>query len=865
MLSKCLLALILSVPQGCLLLAGEQHFYNFGGINSQDDPLFIADTDAVAANNVLTDDGDLRTIYGNTLNSIVSTNSVNFLGEWVNTTGQNIIFAQSGSNLYATSPSSGVFSAIKTFTGVPDLDMVPAFGSVYFVDGSAAPFYTTGSSATVAPGMESCKFIELYETRLACVNTTTETSKVYLSAYNAPSTWTVTASKDSAAIKYFHKDDGEQINCVFTTPAGLFIGKDTKVGMLKGDNNEKFYWREIDPGVGCVDDRTVQMVDGRLVWLSRNGFYAWDFTNAPDPISREITPLTRLIRRSNSSESNWTVNTKAAWDEGNTTGWDSGISLGQLKTLTYNSGVSTTSAAALVHVSTNAGFNDGTRGGWTIPAGFSWETGIAPSTEEQLIHLGQRVGAYWLRIERGSLATKTMTVKIRRRSDGVVLSSSVIVAPDNACAHYTFTSLPTTTLVYMTIQPAGINGSLISTEASSGNFIPEYGMVSMKHCNKGGSGGSFHPSYFDIYDSSYAYTSPWSPAFDSVLSTVPAFNKSSLATAASVNLSYSADNVTFSTSVAPNRYVKYQVQFSSGLSISSFTSVELSVLSTATYLSSVRFTDTNVSQWKMFNVSDIETGAVPSFYTRSSSNNFTVNSATPSWVFQVKNATVTAPAGAYIQFKIDPNITTSTQSVSMISVNIGYTIGSAAPLAASVVDDHRYIASVSHNSSTENDITYIWQKNKKWVTSDKAYNSMSLYNNIPLAGDTSAASRIWRIMDTSATSFDGTAISSYWTTKAYTFGQLNNHKVINRVWIAADNSGLTALNLAWQANRNGVWNSANTTLVAPSFINKEFEGLFETQYPGRQFNFRFSASELSRYFRIKFFSIYFTINPLIKD
>jgi hypothetical protein len=663
---------------------------------------------------------------------------------------------------------------------------------------------------------------------------------VYLSGYNAPEVWVTTVSADSAAVKYFHKDDGEQINCVHTTPAGIFIDKDSSVGMLKGDNNITFYWRDIANDVGCVDDRLVQMVDGELVWLSKNGYYAWDFTNAPRPISRKVTPYTRLIRRANSSESVWTTNTKDAWTQGIYTGWDADILDGGIKTITYEG--STTVHGATAYRS-------------MFPYSWIGETPNAWTPSWAVIKTTVSYGE----------------MRVVNAADDVFISSMVI---SHGCGF-----IDTYTLNEITNIPGSGNikvkiiGFLNPLDIkTSPPFDRSYG-ARIYAVNR----TCISQTYFSYKtDWGISSTSVESPVFDIALSTPPCvvgYQGSSI----TLNWYASSDNnIYISTTIAlpggaipsdyRKRYAKYTVAFASNVVLSSFTSLTIyPIISSAAYKSPVHFTSDDISAFKLFTVSDIETGVIPSYYVRAASYTYLSDDAFPSWTLQPKNDTIVAPAGTYVQFKVEPNIATGTQTVVVNSVSIGYLIGAVSPPGASVVDDHRYIASVSHNSATENDIVYVWQKNKEWVFSDRGVASLTNYNNKPIAGAVNSLSRIWYIMDQFTYSFDGTPINSVWVSKNFTLGQVNNHKVLDRVWIAAENSGLANLGIEWQANRDGAWHGSSTTLSATSFINREVEGLFETQYPGRQFAFKFTGNELGKYFRLKMFSLYFTVKPLIKD
>jgi len=159
----------------------------------------------------------------------------------------------------------------------------------------------------------------------------------------------------------------------------------------------------------------------------------------------------------------------------------------------------------------------------------------------------------------------------------------------------------------------------------------------------------------------------------------------------------------------------------------------------------------------------------------------------------------------------------------------------------------------------------MYQKNKKWTALEgQSYGAMTIYNNKPLAGDGSTGSKLWYILQDGVKSYDGAAIDSWWTTKDYTLGAVNNHKVIQRMWINAEGNGVSEFDIEWQADRNGTWYSTSTALSGTSFVIREVNGLFEDYNLARQARFKFSADEADKDFRLKIFSLYFDVNPLIQ-
>jgi len=353
--------------------------------------------------------------------------------------------------------------------------------------------------------------------------------------------------------------------------------------------------------------------------------------------------------------------------------------------------------------------------------------------------------------------------------------------------------------------------------------------------------------------------------------TTPNYQAITASGTATTHFFTSADSITWSAAITPpfadtyqKRYWKYDIAF--GATAPDYYSDTITAFSTGTYKSEVHLTNANMSAWKIFSVSySTDSTAPEDYYVRSGTYAFSATGASPAVIAQTENSIVAASTNPFVQFQIGPDIQTATETLIVNSISMAYSVGSVAPPGASVVADHRYIASVTHDSDSENDFTYIWQKNKKWVFSDQGYATLGLYNAKPMGSATDITSKLWYIMDDNATSFDGLSINAYWETKNFSLRALNNHKVLNRIWITAEGNGVTDFGVAWQANRDGVWHSTTTSLAGSDFVTKEVEGLFETQYLGRQYKFRFSGNELDKYFRLKLFSIYYTVNDLIKD
>lgn len=294
----------------------------FCGVNTQKDSSRIADCESPDAQNVLTDDGKLEKMPGNVrLATILDGYAVKFANEIIMPSGSRYLIAHASTTIYKTDLSSGSLVSIGTTSANGVLDTVTAYGKGFFQDGVANAWEWNETSTATVPTMPIAKYIEFGDERVYVANIPGESSsRVRVSSFGSTSYFTVPANVSSQADAPnsfdFQKDDGDAINCFKITPWGKFVGKGRSTHILKGYDNLTYYKKVIDPNIGCSDDRSVQMVDGLLIWLADDGIYAWNGNGPPILISRDIEPTVRRIRQLVSAAASWTVDTAADFQQG---------------------------------------------------------------------------------------------------------------------------------------------------------------------------------------------------------------------------------------------------------------------------------------------------------------------------------------------------------------------------------------------------------------------------------------------------------------------------------------------------------------------------------------------------------------------
>jgi hypothetical protein len=328
----------------------------WGGLNLLLDSSDIG-ADAQVARNVLTDGGYLEKRPGNTLlTTVLSGYGVQYVGDWVAQSGTRYLIAQASNTVYQTDFSAAPV-AIGTVASGRRLDSVASYSKVYFADGSKPLWSWDATSTATVTGAPHCTYLAVKDTRIFCGNIPNEgTSRVRISSAGGANYWTVPAdvgSVDNAPNVFdFTPDDGDSVQCLAATPWGVFVGKKYSSSMIKGTGNLTYELRLLDPKIGCVDQRSVQMVNGVLQWLSVDGVYGYDGAGPPAIISRKLDPLLRSLNFADATAREWVIDTQSQWQAGNLTASGAGAPI----SATIYTGAITPSSATFTETPSSAVF-----------------------------------------------------------------------------------------------------------------------------------------------------------------------------------------------------------------------------------------------------------------------------------------------------------------------------------------------------------------------------------------------------------------------------------------------------------------------------------------------------------------------------
>ncbi len=418
-----------------------------------------------------------------------------------------------------------------------------------------------------------------------------------------------------------------------------------------------------------------------------------------------------------------------------------------------------------------------------------------------------------------------------------ICSSTTVNAGDHTFA-LTRTAATNTLALYVngTLSCSGIDSNYTSFNTIKFSFATNGTASTIDNVYDTARTGFFNSRVFDTAFSSPIY-GPLSAGLNNNGTYSFAFRTSS----ASVG-GYSADTSVSTGSVVASaafkRFLVYATTMTAtnGSALPQISSVTVIAASTGTFYSAVN-NASSLTSWNTFNVSESLSGSsVISYFTRSSTNTFTVLSSTPTWVSQTKNATVSASTGTYFQARADFTITAATETPRLDDFTFNWFEGNASDKMYATYFDYSIWFSVSLGSTTttNNRILKYDLRNRFWTMYDIRANGFLTYNTNLYIGDATVG-KTYKFGG--VYSDNSSAISSYWKSKDF-FGDtpFQDEDLRNMSWYCKESSG-TALSVTYQVNE-----STETTYS----IN-----LYDSVSNVIRHNRNFPASALANVFNIK--------------
>ena len=340
---------------------------------------------------------------------------------------------------------------------------------------------------------------------------------------------------------------------------------------------------------------------------------------------------------------------------------------------------------------------------------------------------------------------------------------------------------------------SGVNNYLVTTESYIfGGSISFYGNSSD---NSGGHGPG-GVGIDNITTGSSTITTGWfqSQVFDTKLS-------SPIYQATTLNYTVNTTTPTFGVFTSPaatgpwtlilstsgtNAWGQRYALYSSTISVSStesaatyISSITLVARSTGTYYSAVKNAP-SLTAWSTFTAGKQDNGGTHNFFMRSSSNSFTVLSATPAWIAQTAGAQVSPSTAVYFQVIDSFTVTSATATPTLNDFTANWFEGAATDQAYMLYFDNAIWQSVAFGSGQLAN-NYIFKYdliNEGWTLYNFGTGGMLIQNNALYFGDTSSGN-VFKFG--TGTSDNGSSIRAFWKSKAFMGTDPWNQNALNQL------------------------------------------------------------------------------------
>lgn len=797
--------------------------------------------------------------------------------EFLDTSGNDWYITYSSRTFYKNTigQTPTAFGLVATVDQIPDC--AKNIGIIMCVNGTDSAWAFDGASTGTIATAPLGTLIEPWRTRFAIGNIGGAKSTVRFSADGSSSSWTLGGNAgDPFQIQIGGANDGEYIRCLQGSyQDSLIVGRKYDLWGMDGFSQNDAQTRNISRQVGCIESRSMQEVDGELVFLSARGLEAMtdrSIQNISEPI-RNITDI--LVKNTINQRTN-TQTSQPDFVAG-TISPDNSLST----SISPGNVVLSTMALTSQSDTTAANFSAGTKTqvntGVASPTGLSLSLQTVDSVKDSAgftpfsadhsctapYYMSQQflaastypLTAMELSLYKVGSPPTTFDFNVLTDSagaPGVVISS---IAIGTAGMSSTF---PGATFSFSMSTPYArlLGGTtywmqLIPTSGAGGCDVSNYIGWGVNSASAGkynnGVGASLLTArvyywYFKTKGSAY-YSSGnlVSRSFDVGFTTNTwlwnwgIFSSSQSIPSPATTLTYetqsSADNVAFdslvavTTGTAPTsivrRYIRYKASFAtSDTSISPvISSVTMSagpfVSTGGLFTSQIFSVGSLISAWGPVTIGESKSSGTITY--QFGSTNTASASAISNWTNIVNGGIPTVSTNPYAAFRSTFVSTTAGSNLSLADFQTTWNEGGVIPAPVSTVYDRRYW--ISFTTTTGNtpvlDTIMVWQRSKSFVFFKGIYaGSFALWRDKLYFGNSNSTGYVYQF-DT-GNSDDGSDISSIITTKSYDLGQFLREKDLMRVYVGylGDSAYTGSFTLTYDLDRSGssyALGSANLT------------------------------------------------------
>lgn len=315
-MKKLVLLLFLSTP----LFGTELVLDNWGGINTDDDPLFLK-VGSPNSQNIVSDEGN--GITGRNGFTSFSTETVTGMWNFSHSNGTNYLIVKSSNTLKADAGGDGTFEiTISTVPFSGRLGVAQLGDRLYFINNTDGLKYWNTTSVTVSSAALVGQYLASHKSRLWATGVTGSERTLFGSKFNDGDTWNLVTNptvNDPVQIAFSGSYD-EIFTALYSSfQDKLVMFRPHSFMALYGDDRETFEIRVISDRIGTAYPESIQDADGFLTFLGpQRTIWQWDggVFIPQNKISEPIDNLMATVVQGDANSRSWTQTTQADFDSG---------------------------------------------------------------------------------------------------------------------------------------------------------------------------------------------------------------------------------------------------------------------------------------------------------------------------------------------------------------------------------------------------------------------------------------------------------------------------------------------------------------------------------------------------------------------
>lgn len=206
------------------------------------------------------------------------------------------------------------FGQTQSVDTIPDCDT--NLGRLWCSDGTDDVWWFDGTSTGAVASAPKGRILEAWRTRIVIADVASARSSIYFSVEGDGTDWTIGDLEVDAFIKQIGgANDGLPVVGLKNYLDNLVAFRKSDIWSMQGFDQTDLNVRNMSKEVGCIDVRTIQELDGSILFLSNRGMEkltGWTIENISEPIRN----LTDDLVKNTANERSITQTSQSDWAEG---------------------------------------------------------------------------------------------------------------------------------------------------------------------------------------------------------------------------------------------------------------------------------------------------------------------------------------------------------------------------------------------------------------------------------------------------------------------------------------------------------------------------------------------------------------------